>query len=149
MTDSTLTSAEYHNVAQKQILNAAFAVLADTKMDWALIEPFLDAAREVCRGDFLATARIRLHTVRAEGDQWVEAEEAFLGLTASDRDDGSQWLNETWWLSDVATADGDPEQVRAIVGALERSVAKLNAWLEDKAKGGPAEAEPPSDPAQA
>src|SRR3954463_12177350 len=32
--------------AQKQIRNGVFAVLADSKMDWALVEPFLQAARE-------------------------------------------------------------------------------------------------------
>ena len=35
--DGPLTSADFHTIAQKQILNAVFAVLADTKMDWALV----------------------------------------------------------------------------------------------------------------
>jgi hypothetical protein len=126
-----LTTAEFHSVAQKQVMNAVFAVLADNKMDWALVAPFLDSARELVRGDF-ATARLRLHTVRAEGDTWVEAEEAYLGLSVSDRDDGAEWLAETWWLSEVALADGDPAEVRRIVAAISRSLDKINAWLADK-----------------
>lgn len=129
--ETFLTTADYHNVAQKQVMNAVFAVLADNKMDWALVAPFLESARELVRGDF-AAARLRLHTVRAEGETWVEAEEAYLGLTVSDRDDGAEWLAETWWLSEVALADGDPAEARRIVAAIGRSLDKINAWLADK-----------------
>ncbi|HST35000.1 MAG TPA: hypothetical protein VLK25_00005, partial [Allosphingosinicella sp.] len=45
-----LTSADYHQVAQKQIMNAVFAALAESKMEWPTIAPLLDAAREVCAG---------------------------------------------------------------------------------------------------
>ena len=148
MADSSFTSADFHNVAQKQILNAVYETLVENKLDWTLVQPLLEAAREMCRADFREAARIRLHTVRAEGDGWVDAEEAYLGIAIPDRDDGQEWLSETFWVSDIATADGDPEQVRRIIAALERSVAKLNAWLEDKEKGGPDESGPPSDPAQ-
>ena len=127
-----LTVAEFHTIAQKQILNAVFAVLADAKMDWSLVAPFLDAARDLCLGDFEETGRVRLHTLRAEGDAWVEAEEAFLGISVSDRDDGAEWLSETYWVSEIATADDDPEQARAIVRGLQRSIAKIEAWLADK-----------------
>jgi hypothetical protein len=130
--DGPLTSGDFHTIAQKQILNAVFAVLADSKMDWALIAPFLETAREICLGDFEETGRVRLHVLRAEGTDWVEAEEAFLGISVSDRDDGAEWLSETYWLSDVAIADEDPAKVRAIVRGLERSLAKINAWLADK-----------------
>ncbi len=139
--ESPLTSADFHTVAQKQILNAVFAALADGKMDWSLIAPFLETAREVCAGDFQENARIRLHTMRAEGDAWVEAEEAFLGISVAERDAGEEWLSETYWLSDVATADGDREQVKAIVAALERTIAKLNDWIANP-PAGPAAAEP-------
>jgi len=131
-----LTTADYHNIAQKQVMNAVFAVLADNKMDWALVAPFLDSARELVRGDF-ATAQMRLHTVRAEGDTWIEAEEAYLGLSVSDRDDGAEWLAETWWLSEIALADGDPAEVRRIVAAIGRSLDKINAWLADKPPAAP------------
>jgi len=129
-TDGPLTIGEFHEIAQKQIMNAVFAVLAEGKMEWALIAPFLEAGRELCLGDFEETGRVRLHTLRAEGDDWVEAEEAFLGITVSDRNSGEEWLSETYWLSDVALADPDPEKVRAIAAALERSLAKINLWLE-------------------
>lgn len=126
-----LTTADFHNIAQKQIMNAVFAVLADNKMDWALVAPFLESARELVRGDF-ATAELKLHTVRAEGETWVDAEEAYLGLSVADRDDGAEWLAESWWLSEIALADGDPVEVRRIVAAIERSLDKINAWLADK-----------------
>lgn len=134
-------TAEYHQLAQKQIMNAVFAALADAKMEWATIAPFLDYAREVCAGDFRGNARVRLHVTRAEGETWVEAEEAFLGISVADRDDGLEWLSETWWLSDIATADGDRTQVEAIVAGLERTIAKLRTWLEEG--GGYAPASPP------
>lgn len=140
--DGPLTSADFHTIAQKQILNAVFAVLAESKMDWELIAPFLEAARELAVADFAETGRVRLHNLRAEGEAWVEAEEAFLGISVSDREDGREWLSETYWLSDVATADEDPEQVRAILRALERSVDKIKAWLADKPGG--AVAAPPA-----
>ena len=144
MADFPFTAADFHNVVQKQIVNAVYESLADNKLDWELIAPFLEAAREICRSDFQESARIRLHTVRAEGEEWVDAEEAFLGISVSDRDDGSEWLSETYWISDVATADDDPEQARAVVRALERSIARINAWLADKEAGDPAETEPPA-----
>jgi hypothetical protein len=107
------------------------------KMDWQLIQPFLEAARSFCRSEFREGGSVRLHTLRADGDQWVDAEEAFLGISVADRDDGQEWLSETFWLSDVALADRDPEKVRRVVAALERSIAKLNAWLAEEEKGGP------------
>ena len=147
MADSSFTTAEFHNVVQKQILHAVYETLADGKMDWELVLPFLDAAREICRGDFREASQIRLHSVRAEGENWVDAEEAYLGISVADRDDGHEWLTETWWISDIVLADRDPEQVRRTVAALERSLAKVNAWLAEEEKGGPDEAGPPSDPA--
>lgn len=142
-----LTTADFHNVAQKQILNAVFSVLSETKMEWALIAPFFETAREVCLGDIEENAQIRLHTLRLDGEQWVEADEAFLGISVSDRDDGSEWLSDTYWLSDIAIADGDPAQVRAIVRALEKSIAKIEAWLAGQPGGaGAAEPQPETPP---
>ncbi len=148
MADSSFTSADFHNVVQKQIVNAVYETLVEHKLDWDLIAPFLDTARNICRSEFQEASRIRLHTVRAEGDSWVEAEEAYLGIAVADRDEGQDWLSETYWISDIALADGDPEQVRRIVAALERSIAKLRAWLAEQEKGGPDSSEPPSDPAE-
>jgi hypothetical protein len=133
---SPLTSGDFHNIAQKQILNAVFAILSDTKMSWETVQPFLAAARDVLLGDIEETAQLRLHTVQQDDKGgWVEAEEAYLGLSVSDRDEGGEWLSETWWLSEVAIAEEDPEQVRAIVRGLEKTIAKLNLWLADR--GGP------------
>jgi hypothetical protein len=146
--DGPLTSGDYHSIAQKQILNAVFAVLAETKMDWGLIAPFLEAAREVCMGDIEETAQIRLHVMRHDGANWIEAEEAFLGISVSDRDDGKEWLSETYWISDIATADDDPEKARAVVHGLERSIARINAWLADK-PGGAAVTAPPAKKSRA
>lgn len=129
--ETLLTTADYHNIAQKQIMNAVFAVLADNKMDWALVAPFLESARELVRGDF-ATAHLRVHTLRAEGETWVDAEEAYLGLSVTDRDDGAEWLAETWWLSEIALAEGDPAEVHRIAAAIQRSLDRINAWLADK-----------------
>jgi len=63
----------------------------------------------------------------------------------ADRDDGLEWLSETWWLSDIATADKDRVQVEAIVAGLERTIAKLRAWLDEG--GGAPEGTPPAEPA--
>ncbi len=133
--DAPLTTADFHTIAQKQILNAVFAVLSETKMDWAVVAPFFEAAREVCIGDIEDNAQIRLHSLTLEGEAWVEAPEAYIGISVSDREDGEEWLSDTRWLSEIALAEEDPEQVRAIVGALERTIAKLNAWLADNPGG--------------
>jgi hypothetical protein len=139
--DSALTAGDFHNIAQKQIMNAVFATLSEAKMPWNLVQPFLEAAREVCAGDFAENGHITLHTMRAEGETWVEAEEAFLGIAVADRETGADWLAETYWLSDVATAGANREDVKAVIAGLERTIAKLNLWLEN---GGPAPAEPPA-----
>ena len=131
-TQPSLTSGDFHNLAHKQILNAVQETLIDAKLDWSLVAPLLEAGRDVCRGDFREAAQIRLHTVRAEGDQWVDAEEAYLGISVADRETGEPWLAETYWISDVARADADPDQVRRVVTALQRSVAKLEAWLSEQ-----------------
>lgn len=135
--DAPLTTADFHNIAQKQILNAVFAVLSESKMDWGVVAPFFEAAREVCIGDIEDNAQIRLHSLTLEGEAWVEAPEAYIGISVSDREDGEEWLSDTRWLSEIALAEEDPEQVRAIVRALERTIAKLNAWLADNPGGAP------------
>ena len=140
--DAPLTAADFHKIAQKQILNAVYSILSESKMGWELVAPFFEAAREVCIGDIEDNAQIRLHSLALEGEAWVEAPEAYIGISVSDREDGEEWLSDTRWLSEIALAEEDPEQVRAIVRALERSIAKLNLWLAEK--GGPV---PPATPA--
>lgn len=133
--DSLLTSGDFHTIAQKQIMNAVFATLAETKMQWNVIAPLLEAGRGVCVGDFVENARVRLHTTRAEGEGWIEAEEAYLGISVADRDQDEEWLSETYWLSELATQDATRAEVEAAIAALERTIAKLRLWLEN---GGPA-----------
>ena len=142
MADSSFTTADFHNLVHKQVLNLVHETLAETKLDWALVAPFLESARAMCRADFHEGAQIRLHTVRAEGEQWVEAEEAYLGIAIADRDSGEPWLTETYWLSDIATADSDPAQARRVVAALQRSIAKVEAWLSSQEEGPAADARP-------
>jgi len=137
-------SDQFHVVTHKLIINAVHETLADAKMDWDLIAPFLESAREMAQADF-DEAELRLHTVRAVGDQWMEAEEAYLGISVADRDSGEEWLSETRWLSELAIAEDDPEQVRRIIAALERSIGKMRDWLAQKEAGGGAEATPPAD----
>ena len=143
--DSALTVGDFHTIAQKQILNAVFATLAESKMQWSVVAPFLEAGRGICAGDFVENARIRIHTQRADGDTWVEAEEAFLGISVSDREDGEEWLSETYWLSDLAVADGNRTEVEAVIAGLERTIAKLREWLANGGTGGSAETEPPPE----
>jgi hypothetical protein len=143
--DSPLTVGDFHQIAQKQIMNAVFATLAESKMHWSVVAPFLEAGRGVCAGDFVESARIRIHTQRAEGEDWVEAEEAFLGISVSDREDGAEWLSETYWLSDLAIADGNRNEVEAVIAGLERSIAKLREWLAGGGTGDSAETEPPPE----
>jgi len=141
-----MSAADFHGLAQKQIMNAVFSTLAESKMQWNLIEPMLEAGRAVCEGDF-AQADIRLHTMRGEGEGWVEAEEAFLGISVSDRENGREWLSQTYWLSDIATQDASREDVEQVIAALERTIGKLREWIDNGGKktGGPAEAEPPAE----
>jgi len=136
--DGPLTMGDFHTIAQKQILNAVFTSLSETKMDWPTIEPFYAAARDVLLGDIEENAQVRLHAIQ-QGDNgsWVEADEAYFGISVSDREQGEEWLSDTRWLSEIAIAEDDPEQVRAILRALERSIAKINLWLADKPPGQP------------
>lgn len=136
MAEQSFTSGDFHNVVHKQIVNAVYETLADTKLEWDLIAPFLDAARAICRSEFEESARIAFHSVRAEGEQWVEAEEAFLGIAVADRDNGEEWLAQTYWVSDIVLAGGDAAQARRTAAALERSLAKINSWLSEQEKGG-------------
>jgi hypothetical protein len=131
------TTSEFHNIIQKQILNATYETLAETKLHWELVQPFLDAARDMCRGDFVRTGRLEVHGVVADGEHWQDAEEAYLSVSIADQDDGREWLSETWWLSDVVLAGGDPARVREGAAAIARSLERINAWLAEhgQAKG--------------
>lgn len=142
--DEPYGSRHFHVVTHKLIINAVFETLSDAKLEWDLVAPFLESAREIAHADF-DEAEFRLHTVRAEGEEWVEAEEAYLGISVADRDNGEEWLSQTRWLSELAIAEDDPDQVRRIIAALERSIGKMRAWIAEKEAGGGAEATPPAD----
>lgn len=132
MADAPFTTADFHNVVQKQIVNAVTAVLAETKLDWAQIAPFLATARDMCRADYAWGPKVQLHAETEQDGLPVDAAEAYIGITVADQDDGTPWLSETYWLSDVALSRGDADHVRASVRALERTIAKLNAWLDER-----------------
>lgn len=135
--DAPFTSADFHNVIQKQVMNAVQDMLAESKLTWDTAASFLETAREMCRADF-AEAAIRLHTVQERDGAWVEADEAYLGIAVPDRDTGAEWLSDTYWLSDLATQDEDPAEVRKVIAAVERSLAKMRDWLAAHEKGGSA-----------
>ncbi|MBX3561413.1 MAG: hypothetical protein KF780_06325 [Sphingomonas sp.] len=136
-------SADFHTIVQKQIAAAAQQAIGNAKLGWETVVPFLEAAREMCRADIHEGGGVRLHAEQEEGG---EAEEAFVGLSLADRDDGTEWLSESWWLSDLAIAEEDPARVAAIARALERSVARIDAWLAARERGDDSGASPP-DPA--
>lgn len=136
------TSADFHNDVHKQLVNTAVAALADNKLPWAQVAPFLDAGRAVCRDDVRLNGRVALHGMAYDGADLVAADEAYVSISVRDRDDGVEWLSQTYWLSDIALADRDPDRVRAAIAAIERSAARLRDWLagrEPGAAGGAAE----------
>lgn len=136
----TFTSADFHNVAHKQILNIVFDGLSKAKLDWQDVAPLLEAARMLCRSEFEQSGHARVLALRAEGDGLVEAEEAYVAISVADRESGEAWLAETWWLSDMVTAENDPAQARLILSALERSMTRIREWLDRQ------DSEAPSDP---
>lgn len=140
--DEPFTTNDFHTVVHKQIVSAVGDILAGTKLDWKQFAPFLGAARDLARADF-AEANVRLHALHDMDGALAEAEEAFLGISVHDRDDGGAWLSDTYWVSDIAIQDDDPAQARAVVQALERSIAKINTWIAEKEKGDASEPAPP------
>lgn len=130
-------TAEFYNIVHKQVIHVTTETLAAAKLDWEVVEPFLNAARDVCRGDFVRTARIEVHGVAGDTGALEEAEEAYLSLSVADQDTGAEWYAETWWLSDLVLQTGDPARVREAVDALERTTARLRQWLDsaDRSEG--------------
>jgi len=111
------------------VINAVVDTLSENKMHWEVVAPFLDAAREMCRGDFVNAGSVQLHALVQEGEQVSEADEAYVEFSIADQDDGHIWFQETFWLSDVVLTNPEPAHVRNSVRALERSIARLNDWL--------------------
>ncbi len=129
--DRPYTAADFHNVVHKQVINAVLDTLSETKMHWEVVAPFLDTAREMCRGDFANAGSVQLHGLTQDGDTVAEAEEAYVEFSIADQDDGHLWFSETFWLSDIVLTSPEPAHVRNSIRALERSIAHLNAWLAE------------------
>lgn len=126
------TSSEFHDAVQQQLVNAAIATLAEAKLEWAQVAPFLDAGRAMCRDDVRLNGRLAVHGQEYDGPELVEAEEAFLSLSVRDREDGIEWLSQSWWLSDVILSDENPDRVRSAIAAMERTTVKLRGWLAER-----------------
>ena len=138
------TSANFHNDVQHQLVTAAVDALSQTKLEWHQVAPLLKAARAMCSDD-IRGARVALQGLEYEGAELVPAEEAYLSMAVRDREDGTEWLSQTWWLSDLALADEDPDRIRSVISAMERSIDKLKAWLSEKGESA-GEAETPPTP---
>lgn len=139
------TIADFHHVVRKQLATAASAALADTKMRESELDAILYSARALCRDDLERDGRLGLHGLdQTEDGTLAPAEEAYLSVAAGDAGGDGEWLSLTYWLSDLALADRDPERVRAAIAAIERSLAKLNAWLAEQEA--PAETKPKPKP---
>lgn len=126
------TSADFHSVVHKHLVNTATAALSDTKLEWAQVAPFLDAARSVCRDDILHNGRFTLHGLEQSDEGVVPADEAYLSISVRDREDGTEWLSQSYWLSDIVLSDQDPERVRSAIAGMERTLARLQAWLAER-----------------
>jgi hypothetical protein len=142
------TSTHFQEEVHRLLVSTASAALADSRLSHAQVAPFLEAGRALCRDDLRLNGRLALHGVEHDGTQLVETDEAYLSISVRGREDGTEWLSQTYWLSDLALADQDPERVRAAVAALERSIARLREWLaaredpEAQAAGGTLEVPP-------
>jgi hypothetical protein len=152
MDEQPYTSADFQDDVHRQLVAATLATLSDNKLSPSQVAPFLDAARALCRDDVRLNGRLAVHGVEFQGADLVDADEAYLSLSVRDRDEGAEWLSQTYWLSDLALADQDLGRVRGTIAALERSIARLKDWLEARepeAAEGAGEAEPapptPSD----
>jgi hypothetical protein len=129
MDELPYTSGNFAEDAHKRLIDTAVGALSEARPSWSQVAPLLDAARAVCRDDLRLGGQLALHGLQFEGAELVPAEEAYVSVIARDRDTQVEWFCETYWLSDLALADRDPDRVRTAIAALERSIAKLNAWL--------------------
>jgi hypothetical protein len=139
MDELPYTSGKFAEDAHKRLIDTAVGALSEAPLSWSQVAPLLDSARAVCRDDLRLGGQLALHGLQFEGAELVPAEEAYVSVIARDRDTQVEWFCETYWLSDLALADRDPDRVRSAIAALERSLAKLNAWLAEQ--DGPAAAE--------
>jgi len=129
MDEPSYTHAQFLNDAQKQLVNTAIAALSERPLQWAQVAPFLEAARAICRDDLRLNGNFAIHGLEYEGHELVPAEEAYLAISVRDREDQMEWLAQTFWLSDLALADRDPDRVRSAIAAIERTLDKVKDWL--------------------
>lgn len=133
------TNSDFQEDVQRQLVNTAIAALSDSKLAWSQVAPFLDAARALCRDDVRLNGQLTIHGLEFSGADLAPTEEAYVSISVRDREDQLEWLSQTYWLSDLALADQDPERVRAAAAAIERSLDKLRQWLADHETPVPAE----------
>lgn len=138
------TSAEFHDAVQQQLVNSAVAAIAETKLEWSQVAPFLDAGRAMCRDDVRLNSRLAVLGREYDGPELVEAEEAYLSMSVRDREDGIEWLSQSWWLSDIILADENDDNVRSAVAAMERSIVKLREWLAEREAAAAPDPAPPT-----
>lgn len=126
------TSADFHNEVHKQLVTTATAILEETKLPWEKVAPLLGAGRAMCRDDVRLNGRLAIHGLEQQGEELAEAEEAYLTLSVRDREDGTEWLSQSYWLSDIVLTDQDPERVRSAIAGIERSLTRLREWLAER-----------------
>jgi hypothetical protein len=140
MDDHSYSHAQFLKDAQAQLVNTALAALSERPLQWSQVAPFLEAARALCRDDLKLNGNFAIHGLEYEGHELVPAEEAYLAISIRDREDQVEWLSQTFWLSDLALADRDPDRVRSAIAAMERTLERVRSWLaEEEAAAAPAE----------
>lgn len=127
------TVTDFHNALRKRMASSVAVALGDHKLPADDFDAIIEAARLLCRDDLELNGRLALHGLDQDDDALTASEEAYLSVAARGRDDEREWLSLTYWLSDLALADRDPDRVRAVVAALEKSLVKVKAWLADQA----------------
>jgi hypothetical protein len=131
------TSADFHNEVHKQLVTTAIAALEETKLAWPQVAPFLEAGRAMCRDDLRLNGRFAIHGLEQQGDEQVEAEEAYLAISVRDREDGTEWLSQSYWLSDVLLSEQDPQRIRSAIAGIERTLARVRDALAEREAAGP------------
>lgn len=147
MDQPAYTTSEFHSTLLKQMAGTIADALSYHKLAEPELAAILAAAHLLAADDIRLGGRFALHGLDQHGPDLTPSDEAYLSVTARDRDTNVPWLSLTYWLSDLALADRDPDRVRTVIAAMERSLDKVKAWLADQdAQGYTAPA--PEAPAQ-
>ena len=132
MEEPAYTHLHFLDDAQKQLVKTAIAALSERPLEWSQVAPFLEAARALCRDDVRLNSTLAIHGSEYQEGELVPADEAYLAVSVRDRQDQIEWLSQTFWLSDLALADQDPERVRSAIAAIERTLEKVKTWLAEE-----------------